>query len=462
MANTVRIGVEVPGVASASSALDKIRDKFTHLQRQGAKGFAIGAGAAVTAKALGLVDMALGKVIDVAGQAAEAYRSDQRSIAQLNTTLAANVKGWDGNTDAIEKTIAARQALGFTDDEQRDSLGRLVVATNDVNRALEIQRAAMDLSRLKGISLGEATDALIRVEGGQFRALKALGIELPATATQTEALAAVQKAAAGQAETYAKTNEGKLLVSQTKVGEAMEKVGKVIDNVAQAVIPPLADAVVWLAGRFGVVTDAIGAVVGPILTKLQPAFSAIWSIVGQVIGVIDTVIGLLGPPILSVISVVAGAFGGLVSALKGPIDAVLGFIDGVIGGIGTVIKVVRELLGLAPSSDRYHAPIRTDARPGRSETLGGGLSEPITPRPRMLQHGGPAMAGEPVIVGEDGPELFVPDRSGVVIPRAASGAAGGNVTVIFNSTWPPTPEHIEEIAERIDRIFYYRRAGAPA
>ena len=36
------------------------------------------------------------------------------------------------------------------------------------------------------------------------------------------------KLAAGQAEDYAKTNAGRLLVSQVKVGEAMEKLGAVV------------------------------------------------------------------------------------------------------------------------------------------------------------------------------------------------------------------------------------------
>ena len=50
-----------------------------------------------------------------------------------------------------------------------------------------------------------------------------------------------------------------------------------------------------------------------------------------------------------------------------------------------------------------------------------------------LQHGGPAKAGQPYIVGEAGPELFVPNSSGTVVPNNQMGAAvGGEVTVNFN------------------------------
>ena len=49
------------------------------------------------------------------------------------------------------------------------------------------------------------------------------------------------------------------------------------------------------------------------------------------------------------------------------------------------------------------------------------------------QHGGPVSAGSPYIVGEAGPEMFVPDTSGTVVPNNQMGAEiGGEVTVNFN------------------------------
>lgn len=52
----------------------------------------------------------------------------------------------------------------------------------------------------------------------------------------------------------------------------------------------------------------------------------------------------------------------------------------------------------------------------------------ITPSP--LQHGGPAIAGSPYIVGERGPELFVPQSTGRVVPNNQLGGGGGmNITI---------------------------------
>lgn len=63
---------------------------------------------------------------------------------------------------------------------------------------------------------------------------------------------------------------------------------------------------------------------------------------------------------------------------------------------------------------------------GRSGGLLGGALIP-----GFLAEGGPAGAGKPYIVGERGPELFVPNTSGTVVPNNALG--GGQVTYNINA-----------------------------
>lgn len=213
-------------------------------------GLKIGAGIS----AFGALDTAVSSVVGILGDAVAAARADEESQARLGAALKANIPNWDGNTRSIEATILARQKLGFTDEEQRKSMAILVGATHDVNKAFEINATAMDLARLKGIGLEEASLALVKVEGGQYRALKALGIQLPKNATAQDALNAVQKVATGQAATYAATSEGKLLVSQIKLSEAMEKLGYII-------MPAVTDAMVSIADAAGPVVEGLIAVV---------------------------------------------------------------------------------------------------------------------------------------------------------------------------------------------------------
>lgn len=226
------------------------------------KGLAGGLGFGAALGTVGLISTAVSEFTNVLGDANAAAMAEEESVARMDAALRANIDGWDGNTDAIERTLQARMKLGFSDDEQRESLSRLVVATKDVNKALEIQRTAMDLARLKRISLSEASDALIKVEGGQFRALKALGIELKKGATAEDALLAVRKAATGQAEAYANTNSGKLLKSQVKIGEVMEKLGGVTMPLVADGAEAAADAIEGLAGVAEGLDDAFEPIGG--------------------------------------------------------------------------------------------------------------------------------------------------------------------------------------------------------
>lgn len=150
---------------------------------------------------------------------------EEEGIGRLTASLEANVSAWDGNRDAIERTIKAREELGFSDDDLRSSLTGLVGATQDVNEALDIQSVALDLARFKHISLAEASDALTKVEAGSFRILKSLGIELQEGATQTEALAAVQKLAAGQAQEFAESTAGAGAAAAVAFHDAQEEIG---------------------------------------------------------------------------------------------------------------------------------------------------------------------------------------------------------------------------------------------
>ena len=198
------------------------------------------------------------------GDSVKAFNAQQESISGLTASLRANVPAWNGDTSAIEAVIKAQEKLGFTDTEQRDSLKLLLAATHDVTEAQQIQSVAMDLARFKHIDLATATEALTKVEAGSYRILKGLGIELAKGATQTEALAAVEGVAKGAVEDFAATNEGKLLVSQVKVNDAMEKMGSKIAGPFADGMGTAADAVGVLVDTFSTLGDVAQSIADPI------------------------------------------------------------------------------------------------------------------------------------------------------------------------------------------------------
>ena len=84
-----------------------------------------------------------------------------------------------------------------------------------------------------------------------------------------------------------------------------------------------------------------------------------------------------------------------------------------------------------------------------------------------LASGGPAKAGQPYIVGEEGPELFIPKSSGTVIPNdqtmamAGGPAMGmGGTTVNYNIQAVDAPSFQQLVARDPEFIFNVSRAGA--
>jgi hypothetical protein len=210
-------------------------------------GLGIGAGIGV----FSMVTSAIGGVTDALGDAVEAAKEDQAATARLNTMLQANIKGWDGNTDAIEAAIDAGARLAFTDDDIREGLNELVPRTHDLNEALKLNSLAMDLARAKGMSLEEAASLVGKAYSGQVGALRRAGVAISANLKPTEALAQLQKQVAGQAKSYANTAAGSAEAVQIQISEAMESIG-------YALIPLVAEFTSFAADTIPVVIDSLG------------------------------------------------------------------------------------------------------------------------------------------------------------------------------------------------------------
>lgn len=68
--------------------------------------------------------------------------------------------------------------------------------------------------------------------------------------------------------------------------------------------------------------------------------------------------------------------------------------------------------------------------------------------------GGPVKANTAYLVGENGPELFVPNSGGGIVPNGGTGTStsggGGGTTLVINTLWPPTREQVRMIAGVLD------------
>jgi hypothetical protein len=204
----------------------------------------------------------LAKGVSTVTDAIQSAVDEEASVAQLTRSIKENAEAWDGNIRAVEDVIRQRQALAFTDDEQRDSLRALVAVTKDVTTALSVQRTAMDLARPKDMSLADATTLLGKVYSGNLGILSRYGIQLRKGATATEALAEIQRRATGQAEEFADSTGGKAAVAAIKFSEAMESIGRIavpaVGTLAD-VLGSVADVIDMLTGGGSSSLDALAA-----------------------------------------------------------------------------------------------------------------------------------------------------------------------------------------------------------
>ncbi|REJ66072.1 MAG: hypothetical protein DWQ28_08275 [Proteobacteria bacterium] len=105
--------------------------------------------------------------------------------------------------------------------------------------------------------------------------------------------------------------------------------------------------------------------------------------------------------------------------------------DGLVDGIMAAVDGSRSLAESLSGVLKQLAGIFLQRGIGNFASQGGGGLLGLIPG---LANGGPASRGRPYVVGERGPELFVPNSSGTVVPNGAMGGANVVVNVDASGT----------------------------
>lgn len=126
------------------------------------------------------------------------------------------------------------------------------------------------------------------------------------------------------------------------------------------------------------------------------------------------------------LAIALNAIGKVFDAITAPIRFFIGLVEG-------AIRIVQTLINLA-----NNLPFVGGFLPAQGTR---------TSRERGRAAGGPVTGGEPYIVGERGPELFVPNRSGNIVPN---NALGGQVNVTVSAgAFLGSADDAREFARRI-------------
>jgi phage-related protein len=117
---------------------------------------------------------------------------------------------------------------------------------------------------------------------------------------------------------------------------------------------------------------------------------------------------------------------GFFTGLPGKITAAAsGMFDGISGAFKAMVNALAGIWNNTAGKLRFAVPSWVPGIGGK------GFDMPTIPEWRAL--GGPVRAGMPYIVGEVGPELFVPNSGGTIVPNGA----GGAITNIYVTALDP-------------------------
>jgi phage-related protein len=420
---------------------------------------------------LGKFGKVAGAAFAAAGVAAAAYAGkllidgvksaieDEAAQAKLATTLTNVTGATNAQIAAVESQITKTSLLtGLTDDELRPSFERLVRATGDSDAALKLQATAIDVAAGSGKSLEAVTNAMAKAAEGNAGSLAKLGVGLTAAQLKTmsmeEITAQLAATFGGQAAEKADTFAGKMDRLKVAFSEGKETVGSfVLDAITPMVsgfVNTVIPAIQKLSEELGPkLTPIFQTLTGYIKDNVIPTFKAIFGFIT------DFVIPALRDFLTPVINGLRGAFEKVAGKIQENSDKlqplvtffkafavfvrdtlapilgkVLGAAFTILGdAIGGVIDFFATLVDLINKAYNAIKAIVNFIKNNPVTQFIGGAFEATFGGGRAM--GGPVASGTSYVVGERGPELFVPNTAGTIIPNGGSGG-GSTINLTVN------------------------------
>jgi phage-related protein len=196
------------------------------------------------------------------------------------------------------------------------------------------------------------------------------------------------------------------------------------------------DAVSGYAVGIADMADGMKDLVIPMVGKMKAAFAAMNAtlLANPIILVVAGLAALTAAFVIAYKksetfrNIVNGAFDAVKSGAQATLDAISDAVKGAAKVIGRVAEIITTPYRIAfqAIAKMWNATLGGFgiSIPGFSIPFGpsfGGLSFTIPNIPTFRAAGGPLNAGQAAIVGERGPELFIPSGAGTVVPNGAMG-----------------------------------------
>jgi hypothetical protein len=380
--------------------------------------------------------------------------ADEEAQKNLALTLKNTTDATDAQIAAVESYITqVSLSKGVTDDELRPAFERLTRSTKDTEESQNLLNLALDVSTATGKPLETVANALGKAYDGNAASLGKLGLGIDSAILKSGDLDAITTALAenfgGFATERAETFSGKMDRLKIAFDEGKETIGSFVLDAITPLVTIIVEKIVPAVNNL---SSSIGETLGPVFTNLStffkdtfiPGLTALWDYMDKyIIPIFKTSL----TPVISGVQKIFSAIGGLVTDNTGFFKLlgagltaflllakpVATFIGGtfklafsgialIIDGISIAIKALVESINLIISGinlliSGYN--IVNNLKPGAKDL----------PKIPKLAKGGMVNANSPYIVGEVGPELFVPSSGGRIVPNNKLGGGGGNIYI---------------------------------
>ena len=323
MPNAVTIRTTAPGAKQTAGEIKSVRDALQLMQTQGAKGFMIGASAAITTAAIGAVGSAVRHTTEFIGDsigAASDLNETMTKSQQIFGDAAGEVEAWGDSASTAfgqSKKDAIDAASGFAGLFQ--TVGLAAVQAKDY--AIDLTELGSDLASFFNTDVQTALDSLKSGLAGESEPLRKFNVFLSETAVAAKAVelgfekvngkftegekiqaryAIIMEQTSVAQGDFARTSDGLANTQRTldaqmedlhaTMGQAllpvMQKlVGGVSDVLAifQSLSPEAQQLITAIAGLV-----AVGAPALIIFNQFKGAFGSIFGVMGQVTGAFRT------------------------------------------------------------------------------------------------------------------------------------------------------------------------------
>lgn len=374
------------------------------------------------------VGLATAGIVAFGKKALDAFNAQDLATVRLQTGINNVKSATDKHIDSLLKQASALQkTTRFSDEATISAQG--ILSTFQLNQKAitaitpRLQDMSEGLARVTGEMPDLESNAILvaKAIGGEdvaglTGALRRAGVVMTKTQTDLLQTGTVEQRVAiitqvldqnfkGMAESAGGTTAGKLAILKNQFNELEERIGLLIATA----LTPLLNLLIQHPAVLTAVTIAIGS--------LTAAFVAV-KIAAAIQGII---VGLTGA-----YTVLAGAATAASLAIAAPLVLV-------IVGTAAIWAAYSALIALR---DAWNAAAAASAQ---SDAMDNRAIKAIRDNPNLSQaqksariaglmdpgyraEGGPVTAGQPYIVGERRPELFVPSQNGTIIPKLPNGA----------------------------------------